>query len=72
MGARRRSGQRRKANVLATTPAGANVANTLYTHATPAPTVTRISGIGNPDRRTSVTITDTNPTGAKAATASWW
>ena len=33
--------------MLATTPAGTNVANTLYTNATPAPTVTRISGIGH-------------------------
>jgi hypothetical protein len=65
------SGQGRKASVLATTPGGTNVANTPYTHATPSPTVTRISGIGHHawwhfDRATTVTISGTEQTGATA------
>lgn len=54
--------------MLATTPAGTNVANTLYTHATPAPTVTRISGIGHHAWRHFGGDHRHYPTGAKAAT----
>lgn len=54
--------------MLATTPAGTNVANTLYTHARPAPTVTRISGIGHHAWRHFGGDHRHYPTGAKAAT----
>jgi hypothetical protein len=55
------------ASVLVTTPGGTNAANTLFTYATPAPTVTAIApNTGTPAGGTSVTITGTNLTGATA------
>jgi hypothetical protein len=57
------------ASVLVTTAAGTNVANTLYTYAAPAPTVTGISpNSGTTLGGTSVTITGTNLAGASAVT----
>jgi len=57
------------ASVLVTTPAGTNAANTLFTYATPAPTVTSINPTSGPTTGgTSVTITGTNLTGATGVT----